>query len=147
MKITLDDRKATATPEGHLVREMLGLETMNVSKYSVAHIVAEAGSRDITRENQFDEILLVIKGHGTVRQDYVDEEIGPKDVVLLPAGTRYAIEAQEEEDLELWAICVPAYRAEWSNAGSAKRDWREYQVPRGAERLRSIQKRNEDREG
>lgn len=136
MKFNPSDRSATTAPDGHLIRELLGMATMNITKYSVAHIVAPAGSRGMTRENQFDEILIVIQGRGSARRDYSTDELGPNDVLLLPAGTRYAIDAEPEEELHMWAICVPAFRPEWSNSGSVKRDWRDYQVPRGAARLR-----------
>ncbi|MGH2542204.1 MAG: hypothetical protein ACRDIB_05395 [Ardenticatenaceae bacterium] len=142
-KFNPQDRSPTDSQAGHTVRELIGLETMNVAKYSVAHIVAEAGSRGATRQNQFDEILIVISGRGVARRDYSSDELGPKDVLLLPAGTHYAIDAHEGEALEMWALCVPAYRPEWSNAGSTKRDWRDFQVPRGAERLRPTRDQEE----
>jgi mannose-6-phosphate isomerase-like protein (cupin superfamily) len=135
-KFNPQDRSPTSSEPGHVVRELIGLESMNVARYSVAHIVAEAGSHGITRQNQFDEILIVASGRGVARREYTSDELGPRDVLLLPAGTRYSIDAHEGEDLEMWAVCVPAYRPEWSNSGATKRDWRDYQVPRGAERLR-----------
>jgi mannose-6-phosphate isomerase-like protein (cupin superfamily) len=136
MKISPEDRNPSTAPDGHIKKEMLGLGTLNITKYSVAHIVAPAGSRGMTRQNQFDEIIIVISGRGTAHRDYVTDELGPEDVLLLPAGTRYSIEADLGEDLVFWAVCVPAYRPEWSNAGEARRDWRDYQVPRGSDRLR-----------
>ncbi len=136
MKITLEDRSPSTAPDGHQIAEMLGLGSMNIAKFSVAHIVAPAGSHGATRENQFDEIILVIAGLGVARQDYVTHDLAPKDVLLLPTGTRYAIDPTGDEALEFWAVCVPAFRPEWSNANAAKRDWRDYQTPRGAERLR-----------
>lgn len=135
MKLNPTERSPIEAPDGHLIREVLGLATMNITKYSVAHIVAPARSQGITRQNQFDEILIVVKGRGVARGDYSSDELGPNDVLLLPAGTRYALDVGEEE-MELWAICVPAFRPEWSNAGTVKRDWRDYEVPRGAARLR-----------
>ncbi len=136
MKISSGDRSAFTAPDGHIIKEFLGLASMNISKYSVAHITAPAGSRGAPRQNQFDEIMIVVKGKGVARRDYVSDELAPQDVLLIPSGTRYSIDAHDDEDLELWAICVPAFRPEWSNNGPAKRDWRDYQVPRGAARLR-----------
>lgn len=131
--------------DGHVIRELVGLLSMNVTKYSVAHIVAPAGSVGQTRQNQFDEIMIVIRGEGMAKLDHVTESLHPQDLLLLPSGTRYTIEAGAEADLEMWAICVPAYRPEWSQTGSAKRNWRDYQVPRGSERLRMISERNRNR--
>lgn len=144
MKSNPTDRRPATGPEGHLIRELIGLASMNVSKYSVAHIVAPAGSRGVMRENQFDEIMIIIAGQGTLRRAYDSESVGPKDVLLLPAGTRYALDADQEEDVEFWALCVPAFRPEWSSTGSAKRNWRDYQTPRGADRLREMRKHDEE---
>lgn len=137
MKITLADRNAFTAEDGHSVREMIGLPTMNVNKYSVAHIVAPAGSTGITRENQFDEVLIVISGRGSAKLDHAEYELGPKELLMLPAGSRYTVTASHDGPLEMWALCVPAFRPEMSQqGGSTRRNWRDYQVPRGADRLR-----------
>ncbi len=145
MKITLADRSAITGPEGHTVREVVGLTTMNLAKYSVAHIVAPAGAPGTPRQNQFDEIVIGIRGSGLVRREYVTDQVGPQDLVLLTSGTQYTIEASGTEDFEFWAICVPAFRPEWSNVGTTKRDWRDYQTPRGIDRLRFGAQDEDDR--
>lgn len=144
MKIPLRETEEITGPDGHGISELIGLSATNTSRYSVAHMVAPAGSRGTTRRNRFDEILIVKSGTGSIIGDYGGEAIGPDDVVLLPAGTTYAIEANSDSDLTVWAICVPAFRPEWSETGSAKsRDWRDYQVPRGTERLRPSESADE----
>ena len=137
MKISPSNRTPSKAPDGHLVRELIGLSSMNVSKYSIAHIVAPAGSVGITRQNQFDEVMIVIKGKGVAEREYVKDDLVPNDLLMLPAGTRYTIKAGPDEDLEFWALCVPAFRPEWSKTGEVSRDWRDHQVPRGNARLRS----------
>ena len=136
MKLNPSNRTPSKAPDGHLIRELIGIGSMNVSKYSVAHIVAPAGSVGITRQNQFDEVMIVVKGKGVAERGYVRDELVANDVLLLPAGTRYTIEVGPDEDLEFWALCVPAFRPEWSKTGSVSRDWRDHQVPRGNARLR-----------
>ena len=136
MKLNPSNRTPSTTPDGHLIRELIGIGSMNVSKYSVAHIVAPAGSVGVTRQNQFDEIIIVIKGRGIAQRAYAKDDIGPNDVLLLPAGIRYSIEAGPDEELEFWALCVPAFRPEWSKTGEVSQDWRDYQVARGNARLR-----------
>ncbi len=137
MKISPLDRTPLTAPDGHLIRELVGLGSMNVSKYSLAHIVAPAGSVGVTRQNQFDEIMIVIKGKAIAEREYIKDDLGPNDVLMLPAGTRYTIKVGPDQDLEFWALCVPAFRAEWSKTGEVSRDWRDHQVPRGKARLRS----------
>lgn len=137
MKFSLQEAEHTTAPDGHGIAELVGLSATNSSRYSVAHVVAPAGSRGATRRNRFDEIIIVKSGTGSVIGDYGADAVAPDDIVLLPAGTNYAIEADTDGDLSFWAICVPAFRPEWSETSGAKsRDWRDYQVPRGTERLR-----------
>lgn len=135
MKIRADDRTPITGPDGHQIREILGFATLNIEKYSLAHVIVPAGSEGQQRTNSFDEFIIVIEGQGSARLDFVTHDLAAGDVLLLPAGTRYAFDASTEGDLKLWAVCVPAFRPEQSNMG-ARRDWREYQVPRGADRLR-----------
>lgn len=144
MKLNPSNRTPSTTPDGHLIRELIGLGSMNVSKYSIAHIIAPAGSVGITRQNQFDEVMIVVKGTGVAERGYINDDLAPNDVLLLPAGTRYSIKVGPDEDLEFWALCVPAFRPEWSKTGEVSRDWRDHQVPRGNARLRSDLPSNHD---
>lgn len=135
MKLRAEDRTPVTGPDGHSVRELMGHATLNIEKFSLAQVVVPAGSEGSQRTNSFDEVIIVIEGQGVARLDFVSYDLAPEDVVYLPAGTRYAFDAAPEGDLRLWALCVPAFRPEQSQVGS-RRDWREYQVPRGADRLR-----------
>lgn len=146
MKFTLADAEQLGTPDDHTIAELVGVRATDTSRYSVSHVVAPAGSRGALRRNQFDTIIIVESGTGTVVRSYDRDTIEARDVVLLPAGTDYTIEADEDEALVFWSICVPAFRAEWSEAGRSSRDWRAYQVPRGSERLRGrMREQNDDR--
>ncbi|HBY94721.1 MAG TPA: hypothetical protein DEP84_12305 [Chloroflexi bacterium] len=136
MKRNPAESRSFEAHDGHRITEVLGMATTNTSRYSVAYIVAPPQSRGEARQNQFDEILIVEEGHATVVQDHVRQIVGPRDVMLLPAGTGYWLETGDET-LRFWAICVPAFRPEWSQIGETpRRDWRDYQTPRGADRLR-----------
>lgn len=136
MKFTLQKSEDVVASDGHVIAELIGLSATNTSRYSVAHVVAPAGTRSATRRNRFDEIIIVESGTGTLVRDYESDALEPQNVALLPAGTNYSIEADGDEALSFWAICVPAFREEWSETGARTRDWRDYQVPRGTERLR-----------
>jgi mannose-6-phosphate isomerase-like protein (cupin superfamily) len=136
MKFSVNEAQGFTAVDGHQITELIGLKSTNTSRYSVARIVAPAGSRATPRQNQFDEIVIVESGQGVIQQDFTSDAVGPQDVVLLPAGSRYWLEAAPEADVVFWAICVPAYRPELSREGQNKYDWRDYQTPRGADRLR-----------
>nr|WP_290665532.1 hypothetical protein [Ardenticatena sp.] len=136
MKRSLHEQAPIENSDGHRVVELIGLASTNTSRYSVAHITAPAGTRGQPRTNRFDELLIVKAGHGSIEMAFTRYDVAPDDVVLIPAGTRYAIHTAEESDLVVWAVCIPAYRPEWSQVGEPKMNWRNYQVPRGVNRLR-----------
>lgn len=136
MKVSLSDRQPFEGHDGHVIHELLGIPTANIAKYSVAHVAVPAGFRGGTRRNQFDEILIGIDGEGILRREYGSDEIGPTDVLLIPAGTSYAVDVPGDDPLTMWAICVPAFRPEWSEEGRTRGNWRDYETPRGIDRLR-----------
>lgn len=136
MKVSLSDRQPIEGHDGHMIRELLGIPSANIAKYSVAHVSAPAGSRGITRRNQFDEMIIGIAGSGVVRREYISEEIGPNDLLLIPAGTSYAIDVTGDDSFTMWAICVPAFRREWSADGQSRGSWQDYETPKGIDRLR-----------
>lgn len=136
MKRSLHEQEPITNSDGHHIVELIGLASTNTSRYSVAHITAPAGTRGQPRTNRFDELLIIKAGRGVIEMAFNQYDIAPDDVVLIPAGTRYAIHAAPESDLVVWAVCIPAYRPEWSQVGEAKMNWRDYQVPRGVNRLR-----------
>ncbi|MDQ7028537.1 MAG: hypothetical protein Q9O62_01515 [Ardenticatenia bacterium] len=137
MKCTVGEGYRTKTEDGHIVVELIGLQATNTPHYSVAHITVPAGTRSVVRRNRFDEVLIVESGRGLVTAQEEEYTVEPRAVVWLPAGTQYTVEAHQAEDLTVWAICVPAFRPEWSTTGKATVDWRAYRVPQGIERLRS----------
>lgn len=136
MKLTVQNGYRTETPDGHTVVELIGRMATGTAQYSVAHVTVPAGARGAPRRNRFDEVLIVESGTGVLTANDTAYSLEPQAVIWLPAGTRYAVEANEKEDLTAWAICVPAFRPEWSTTGNAPLDWRAYQVPRGIDRLR-----------
>lgn len=135
MKRNPAEQTGVERPDGHRVVEVLGLTATNTSRYSVAFHEAPARSRSVARQNQFDEIVIVEGGEGDLVQDHTRESIRARDVILLTAGTRYWFESGDE-GLRFWTVCVPAFRPEWSQVGETRRDWRDFQTPRGADRLR-----------
>ncbi|GEM_PF-5040944 len=136
MKLTLGEGHQVKTEDGHTVVELIGRQATNTPHYSVAHITVPAGTRSQARRNRFDEVLIVEMGHGLLTARETAYTLEPRAVVWLPAGTQYTVEANQTGDLALWAICVPAFRPEWSSTGEAAVDWRAYRVPKGIDRLR-----------
>jgi len=136
MRYGVDFSQSVTGPDGHQVTEVLGQRSTGTERYSVAHVVVPASSKGTTRRNRFDEILLVIQGNGVVEEGGQEVSVGVGDVVHLPARTAYATHNPNDEPLVFWAVCVPAFRPEWSNTVTAGQDWRSREMPRGADRLR-----------
>ncbi len=60
------------------------------------------------------ERYVILEGAGRVRVEGVDSsDVGPGDVVLIPAGTRQSITNTGDHDLVFLCICTP--RFEWDN--------------------------------
>lgn len=60
-----------------------------------------------------EERYLIIQGQGLVYlADTQAREVGPGDVVIIPAGVRQSIQNTGPEDLIFYAICTPRFRPE-----------------------------------
>ncbi len=136
MRYSVDFSRAITGPDGHQITEVLGLRTTDTERYSVAHVVVPASSKGTTRTNRFDEVLLIIQGNGVIEEGGRQFPVSAGDVFHLPARMAYATHNPNDEPLAFWAICVPAFRPEWSVSSDASTDWRSREMPRGADRLR-----------
>lgn len=58
-----------------------------------------------------DERYLVVSGGGEMNLDASDEwfEIGPGDVVAIPAGVAQRVRNSHGEDLVFYCVCSPAF--------------------------------------
>jgi len=60
-----------------------------------------------------EERYLIIQGQGLVYLgDAQAKEVGPGDVVIIPAGVRQSIQNIGPEELIFYAICTPRFRPE-----------------------------------
>jgi len=91
------------------------LETWNRADdedVSIARARVAAGVR--TRPHSLDEIVeryLIISGTGIAHIEGLEpEQVGPGDLVSIPAGAVQWIENNGEVDLVFYAICTPRFR-------------------------------------
>ncbi|MBC8161260.1 MAG: cupin domain-containing protein, partial [Roseiflexaceae bacterium] len=60
-----------------------------------------------------DERYIVVQGHGRVSIGQIEpENLGPGDVVAIPAGTAQQITNIGDNDLIFYCICSPGFFAE-----------------------------------
>ncbi|MFN7552015.1 MAG: cupin domain-containing protein [Pseudomonadota bacterium] len=59
------------------------------------------------------ERYVILSGHGRVEVgDLPPQEVGPRDVVLIPPGVRQRIAAVGQAELAFLAVCTPRFRPE-----------------------------------
>jgi mannose-6-phosphate isomerase-like protein (cupin superfamily) len=97
-----------------------GCHIVEVSNHSDDPGVSIARARvpcgGITRWHRLHDIAeryLVVSGRGRVEVGELGaREIGPGDVVLIPAGVRQRVACVGEADLVFFAVCTPRFRVE-----------------------------------
>lgn len=67
---------------------------------------------ELHRLRDTDERYLVLRGRGRVTVGDALAEIGPGDVVLIPANVAQRVECLGSEDLEFYCVCSPQFRPE-----------------------------------
>jgi quercetin dioxygenase-like cupin family protein len=63
-----------------------------------------AGDRIPLHRHDVDEAIIVIEGHGTYHLDGVEQQVGPGDVVFVPAGATHGTLNDGERELHLHAF-------------------------------------------
>ncbi|MFQ5569847.1 MAG: cupin domain-containing protein [Rhodothermales bacterium] len=99
-------------PGGKRIDEYVGRVNTGTASVSVAHMVAPPGWSEPTQQPDFDEVTIVIRG--TMRVEHpggtLDVEAG--ETGLVEAGERIRYSNPFDEEVEYWAVCVPAFSPE-----------------------------------
>lgn len=107
-----DDRQEYETHERCHILEVAndaGDEQVSISRARVEAGVTTAWHR----LEGIDERYLVVTGQGRVELGNLEAtDVGPGDVVRIPAGCRQRIRTTGHEDLVFYAICSPRFRSE-----------------------------------
>lgn len=83
----------------------------NDGAVSIARARVKPGiTTQLHRLNGVDERYLVISGSGVVKVGNLEpSEIGPGDVVAIPAGVAQQVTASKDEKLVFYCICTPRF--------------------------------------
>jgi mannose-6-phosphate isomerase-like protein (cupin superfamily) len=96
------------TPERCFILEAWNHETDGA--VSIARARVEPGMTTQLHRLDVDERYVILKGHGVARTgDLKDEDVGPGDIVVIPAGMQQQITNVGEADLLFYCICSPRF--------------------------------------
>lgn len=112
-RILVDDGSENFIGEGCFINELSNSEADPALSIARARVPPSATTR-WHRLESIAERYLILEGEGVVEVgDLPGTEVGPGDVVLIPAGCRQRItNASRDVDLLFLAICTPAFQQE-----------------------------------
>lgn len=106
----LDPRAEFCTPEGCYINELSNVDTDAHVSIARARVPAGRATR-WHRLRGTAERYVILAGAGKVEVGSLPaQEVGPGDVVLIPAASRQRIASLGDEDLVFLAICTPRFR-------------------------------------
>ena len=89
------------------------LETWNDEEdpaVSIAQARVEPGVTTQLHSLDVDERYVIVAGSGRVEVGELQEEVGPGDVVVIPAGVSQRITNDADQDLVFYCVCSPRFR-------------------------------------
>ena len=96
------------TRERCYIREIVN--DAEIAAFSLAEARVEPGVLTELHSLAVDEWYVIVEGHGTVMVgDAAPREVGPGDVVAIPAATPQQIRNTGSGDLKFQCICLPRF--------------------------------------
>jgi mannose-6-phosphate isomerase-like protein (cupin superfamily) len=107
--VSPDEAREYPTPEGCSI-----LESWNDASDAAASIArARVAPGAATRSHRLSGVVeryLIAQGRGTVRiGDAIERDVGPGDVVVIPAGVAQSIANIGDGDLVFYCVCTPRF--------------------------------------
>jgi mannose-6-phosphate isomerase-like protein (cupin superfamily) len=99
------------TKDGSTIRSLLDLSNAPVVNQSLAEATIPAGGETERHYHKLsEEFYYLLAGRGLMEIDGDEQEVGPGDTILIPAGAWHQIKAFE--DLQFLCCCAPPYAHE-----------------------------------
>ena len=111
-----DFRPFTAVDESEIV-EVIGLKSTDINEVSLARAIIKPGKRTRRHYHKFHEIYMIASGKGIMHLNNETKEVKTGDNILIPPKSWHFIENICKGNLEIWCICVPAFRQEETEVG------------------------------
>lgn len=110
--VSPDEAAEYATPEDCRI-----LESWNDASDAAASIArARVAPGVTTRPHRLKGVIeryLIVEGRGRVKIDGREQEVGPGDVVVIPAGISQQVTNTGAADLVFYCICTPRFTAQY----------------------------------
>lgn len=97
------------TTDGKLIEEHFGLASNRQSHFSIAHMIAPPGWSEPHQQPAFDEVTIVIRGRKHFEIDGEEVVLQAGQSILIQKGSRVRYSNPFKEEVEYWAVCVPAF--------------------------------------
>jgi len=99
------------TKDGSTIRSLLDLSNAPVARQSLAEATLAAGAATDRHYHRLsEEFYYLLGGRGLMELNGEEREVGPGDVILIPAGAWHQIRALEP--LRFLCCCAPPYAHE-----------------------------------
>lgn len=107
------EQEPFTTADGSTIRSILDLTNAPVENQSLAEAsLPPGGATERHYHKASEEIYFVLEGKGLMEINGKEQEVGPGDAVLIPAGDWHQIETQGESVLRFLCCCAPPYSHE-----------------------------------
>lgn len=99
------------TPNGEVIWELVGHEMPETTdRHSLAHVKIPVGKFTLNHYHPVaEETYYILKGQGRMVLDGEESIIGPGDSVYIAPNQHHKLTVIGDEDLDLLAVCVPAW--------------------------------------
>jgi mannose-6-phosphate isomerase-like protein (cupin superfamily) len=105
--------KSFITKDGSEIRSILDRTNSSAANQSLAEATLPPGAAtEPHRHPRTEEIYYILRGVGRMTVGTERREVGPGDGILIPPGTRHAIENVSQEPLVFLCCCAPPYAHE-----------------------------------
>lgn len=91
---------------GNVLRQNIVSDT-DATLLRVTSVTFQNGARNKLHHHHVDQVLIVTHGRGIIATESEMHELGPGDIVLIPAGERHWHGAQPGEDFTHLSILTP----------------------------------------
>jgi len=106
-----EEQEPFTTKDGSTIRSLLDLSNASVKQQSLAEAsLPVGGSTERHYHKVSEELYYLLEGRGVMEIDGEEQEVGPGDAILIPAGARHEIRATEA--MRFLCCCAPPYAHE-----------------------------------
>lgn len=98
------------TADGSTIRSLLDRSNASVEKQSLAEATIAPGTATQRHyHRRSEEFYFLLEGAGVIEVDGVSAAVAAGDAILIPAGSRHQITADDGSEIRMLVCCAPPY--------------------------------------